>query len=284
MSAIPYVGKCFSTVEDFLAYLDAIRFGAWRPSYVVAHHTGGPDLKTWRGWQTRAVPVTDEQWLKNLAEYYGSPPPRGPGDGPWQHGPHFMFTPKSYGVLSLPTVRGTHAKSFNANSWSVEMVGDFDSEPFDGDVRDRYVAGLAALHVAAGLHLEPFEKRVRGLHFHRDDPLTSKTCPGKHVEKPALVDLVQAQIDKMTGVDREHQPDVTVPVPAEADAAHASRSGVVTIDNLTVRAGAGVKNPPVRSLRKGDRVQILGEADNAGTKWANIAPGEWVAARFVSGA
>jgi len=29
--AIPYVGKCFTTAAEFLAYLDDIKFGAWRP-------------------------------------------------------------------------------------------------------------------------------------------------------------------------------------------------------------------------------------------------------------
>src|SRR5437899_2633856 len=52
--AIPFVGKSFSTVPEFLAYLDGIRFGAWRPRFVTMHHTGGPNLKTWQGWQTRA--------------------------------------------------------------------------------------------------------------------------------------------------------------------------------------------------------------------------------------
>lgn len=274
MSSIPFVGKCFGTAKEFLAYLDALQFGAWRPQYVVDHHTGSPDLKIWNGWQTRSNPVTDEQWMRNLAEYYGSPPPRGPGDGPWQHGPHFMFTPKNYCVLSTPTVRGTHAKSFNANSWCVEMVGDFDSEPFYGSVRDRYVDGLAALHVAAGLILLPFERGRRGLHFHRDDPLTSKTCPGKNVKKPELIKLVQSRMDAMNGGD--HESSATQPLPAPS-----TKRGIVNENDLSVRAGAGSKNAVLRKLYKGAVVEIIGSAMNGETKWFNIASGEWVAARYI---
>jgi hypothetical protein len=188
--AIPIVGKHFPTAAGFLAYLESLQFGAWRPRFVTMHHTGAPDLKTWRGWQTRAKPVTDEQWLKNLAGYYG-------GLG-WSAGPHFFFTPNNFCVLSPPTARGVHAVSFNAMSWGVECVGDFDREKFEGPVRDKYVEGLACLHISAGLQLEPFEKKVRGLHFHRDDPKTSKTCPGKGVDKAALIKLVRAKIHQLT--------------------------------------------------------------------------------------
>jgi hypothetical protein len=191
MTSIPNVGKCFSTTKEFLAYLKGIKFGAWRPQFVTMHHTGAPDLKTWQGWQTRAKPVSDEQWLKNLAKYYGD-------TMKWSSGPHFFFTPNNFCVLSPPTARGVHAVSFNAMSWGVECVGDFDREKFDGAVRDKYVEGLACLHIASGLQLEPFEKKVRGLHFHRDDPKTTKTCPGRGVDKGALIKLVQAKISELS--------------------------------------------------------------------------------------
>lgn len=49
----PIVGKCFPTATGFLAYLESLKFGAWRPRFVTMHHTGSPDLKNWQGWQTR---------------------------------------------------------------------------------------------------------------------------------------------------------------------------------------------------------------------------------------
>jgi len=280
--AIEYIGKCFPTIQTFLEYLESIQFGAWRPSYVVMHHTGSPNLKTWRDWQTRTKPVTDEQWMRNLAEYYGSPPPRGPSDGPWQRAPQFFFTPKNYCVLSLPTTRGTHAKSFNANSWGVECVGDFDSEDFAGPHLERYVAGLAALHVAVGLQLTPFQKSLRGLHFHRDDPLTTKTCPGTKVKKPAVVKLVQASIDALTKGD-----DLNERIEIKPNGS--IRAGLVVDvpagDVLNVRAAASGRAPRVATFTLGDAVTITGEATNGDSLWLSIdLPGDtdgYVAARYI---
>lgn len=271
---IPIIGKCFPTVDGFVAYLESIQFVAWRPRYVVMHHTGAPDLKTWNGWQTRPKPVTDEQWMLNLQKYY-----EGLG---WQRAPQFFFTPRNFCVLSLPTARGTHAVSFNANSWGVECVGDFDREPFDGPVRDRYVEGLAALHLAAGLQLAPFERAVRGLHFHRDDPLTSKTCPGKNVLVSIVIDLVQARMNAMTAGDHPEEQIVAAP-------AAATRVGTVKVpagDTLNVRAAASAKAPLLATLKPGERVSILGDAKNGVDHWLRIdiagEPDGWVAARFVT--
>lgn len=278
--AIPNVGKCFSTSEQFLDYLDGIQFGAWRPRFVTMHHSGGPNLKMWRDWQVRAKPVTDEQWMKNLASYYGSPPPIGPRDGPWRSGPHFFFTPKNFCVLSPPTSRGVHAKSFNAMSWGVECVGDFDSEPFDGEVRDRYIEGLACLHLATGLQLDPFERGVRGLHFHRDDPQTNKTCPGLKVKKPDIIALVKAKMATMTGGD--HEDDTPI-----APTMSARKTGTVNTDDLNVRASASGKAPIVGKLDKGDKVTITGQAKNGETTWLEIHGEQgksqgYVAGRFVT--
>jgi hypothetical protein len=184
MPAIPIVGTCFATPADFLAYLEALKFGAWRPQFVTMHHTGAPDLATWQGWQTRASPVSDAQWLKNLAGYYGSLG--------WHAGPHVFVTPKHICVLSSPTARGVHAVSFNALSWGVEVVGDFDRDRLDGGYLDFVAAALAAMHIAAGLAPEPFRLRRSGLHFHRDDPKTRKTCPGTSIRKDAIIKAVAA--------------------------------------------------------------------------------------------
>lgn len=266
MSAIPFVGKCFPTAAQFLAYLDSLKWGTWRPRFVTMHHTGAPNLKTWRDWQSRPKPISDEQWMKNLAAYYGN-------EMGWSAGPHFFFTPNNFCVLTPPTGRGVHAVSFNAMSWGVECVGDFDVEKFDGAVRDKYIEGLACLHIASGLALAPFERGVRGLHFHRDDLKTTKTCPGKGVDKAAVIKLVQAKMLAMSGGE---QPDEKVePVKVKND-----RTGTVNTDGLNVRADASAKAPTVKSLKKGTSVTITGEAMNGDTRWLAVAGG-YVSARYV---
>ena len=78
-----------------------------------------------------------------------------------------------------------------------ETVGEFEREPFAGPVKDNLIAALAILHAAAGLSPLPYGRGVRGLHFHKEDPVTThKSCPGRHMVKPdpALV--------KGSGVER----------------------------------------------------------------------------------
>lgn len=273
--AIPFVGWCFPTAKGFLDYLDDLKFGAWRPKFVTMHHTGGPDLKTWQAWQKRNPAVTDEQWMKNLAGYYGkSKAQGGPADGPWKSGPHFFFTPNNYCVLSPPTARGVHAKSFNATSWGVECCGNFDSEPFTDALKDRYAEGLACLHIAAGLDLEPFSRGLRGLHFHRDDPATNKTCPGKKVGKDAMVAAIRSKMDDLS--DGSHEDDEPPPAPVKSD-----RFGIVNTNDLKIRTDPGAKYPPVGALNNGAKVTITGEARNGDTLWYRITDG-WIAARYVT--
>jgi hypothetical protein len=274
---IPFVGKCFPTADQFMDYLDTITFGAWRPAFVTMHHTGGPNLKQWQAYGTRKPPISDEQWMKNLASYYGkSKAEGGPADGPWRSGPQFFFTPKNFCVLSLPDRRGVHARSFNANSWGVECVGDFDSELFTEELAERYATGLACLHVVAGLSPGDFRLKVRGLHFHRDDPLTSKTCPGTKVSKHDMVSRIQKKMVGLSNLDDDDKPPHVQPA-----ARHGVIAGLPADDpSLNVRAGAGGKYPVIRVLRNGDAVKIEGETVTSGTKWLDIGGG-FVAARYV---
>jgi hypothetical protein len=85
----------------------------------------------------------------------------------------------------------------------------------------------ACLHIATGFQLAPFERGVRGPHF-RNNPKTTKTCPGKGVDKAALIKLVLAKIITMTGGD--HPAEQLKPVAAKKD-----RTGIVNTDGLNVR-------------------------------------------------
>lgn len=266
MAPIANVGKVFPTAQGFLAYLDSIKFTGWKPSYVVVHHTGAPTLKNWQDWQTRKYPVSDAQWLKNLAAYYGN-------NLGWSSGPQFFFTPNNFCVLSPPERRGIHAASFNANSWGVEMVGNFDVEAWGGDYRAKYIEGLACLHIATGLALDPYVRGKSGLHFHRDDPKTSKTCPGTRVAKPTMIAEIRAAMARLGG--GEAPPQKITPISTS------EKTGTVTTDGLNVRTGAGQKHPAVRKLAKGAKVTIHAQAMNGTTRWLRIGVNEWVSAQFV---
>ncbi|WP_061026281.1 N-acetylmuramoyl-L-alanine amidase [Bradyrhizobium sp. CCH5-F6] len=277
MTAISFIGKCFPTAKEFLDYLDTIQFKAWTPRFVTMHHTGGPSLATWKTYAhgNRKVPISDAQWMKNLAAYYGN-------ELGWSAGPHFFFTPDNFCVLSLPEKRGVHAVSFNANSWGVECVGDFDSEPFTPDLANRYAEGLACLHVALGINPDPFVFNVRGLHFHRDDPKTTKTCPGRKVDKAVMAGLVKAKMLELTGA-AAHDDDEPPP-----HVSPANRKGKVNVppgDFLSVRDEPSAKSPETRRLQPGEAIEIIGDAMNGATRWYKIASpdgGDFVAARYVT--
>jgi len=183
------VGRLFSPVE-FEIYIRSLKFGLWRPQFVVVHNTSAPDLKTWHGWQARTPPINDVRWAQNLVGYYRD-------QMKWSAGPHLFITPAGILAFSPLTGPGVHSPAWNSITWGVETVGEFEREPFDGASRDNLVAALASLHIAAGLSPLPYLLGHHGLHFHKEDPITThKSCPGRNMVKADLVELVVAEIQR----------------------------------------------------------------------------------------
>lgn len=181
------VGRSFSPAA-FEAYVAGLTFALWRPQFIVVHNTSAPDLATWRGWQARKPPITDEHWAQNLVGYYRD-------QMKWSGGPHLFVTPGGILAFTPLTGPGTHSPAWNSISWGVETVGEFESEPFDGPVRDNLISALATLHIAAGLAPLPYLIGHRGMHFHKEDPVTThKGCPGRHMVKADLAAAVTAEI------------------------------------------------------------------------------------------
>lgn len=151
------------TPRDFAAYLAGLKRPAWVRG-ITLHHTAAPSLAQ------RPRGLT-EQHMRNLADYYRN-------DLGWKAGPHLFIDELLIHGLTPLDERGTHARSFNATHLGIEVLGDYDAEsPLTG-------RGLQCWTTAAGA--------VRALlnwlglpnwavNFHRDDPRTTKTCPGKLV-------------------------------------------------------------------------------------------------------
>ena len=187
MSWTPIVGQSFQP-DGFEHYVASLKFNLWRPRFVVVHNTSVPDIKTWQRWQVRTPPITDERWAANLVGYYRD-------QQRWSAGPHLFITPAGILAFTPLTHPGVHSPAWNSISWGVETVGEFEREPFTGPIRENLVAALAILHAAAGLQPLPYERGVRGLHFHTEDPKTThKDCPGKNMVKADLVKAVQDEI------------------------------------------------------------------------------------------
>lgn len=170
------IGRSFSP-EEFAAYLEALEWGAWSPDFLVLHHTAVPSLAQ------RPNGLTHRHIL-NLERYYRH-------EKGWSAGPNLFVDFRQIWIFSPLTAPGVHAKSFNAHSLGLEMLGNYDHEPFDSglglQVRRNAVAALGALSAILGL--DP-----GSLRFHRDEPQTSKSCPGRLVNKLQVIQEIRDYI------------------------------------------------------------------------------------------
>jgi hypothetical protein len=190
------VGKGFRS-DGFAAYVSTLTFSEWRPQFVVVHNTSLPRLSQWHS-------TPGEQRMRNLEHFYRD-------QQKWSAGPHVFIADDLIWVFTPLTVSGVHSPSWNGVSWGVEMVGEYEDEPFGPAVRENTVDALAVLHACRGLNPDT-------IRFHKEDPLTThKTCPGKNVNKADLISRVH---DRMNGGDRgEHVPPPATAITASSPAA-----------------------------------------------------------------
>ena len=188
------VGEGFTALE-FEAYVRTITFDKWRPQFVVLHNTGDPTFAEWH-----SVPTS--QRLKGLESYYRD-------DQGWSGGPHLFVADDKIWVFTPLTTPGVHSPSWNAVSWGVEIVGDYDHELFRSDVRANVIAALATLHMAVGLDPQT-------LRLHKDDPKTThKYCPGTRVSKADIMKALEEAL--FVEAPGEHLPGRTARTPRPAD-------------------------------------------------------------------
>jgi hypothetical protein len=160
-----WIGRGF-TPAAFALYATTLDLSLWTPQFLVIHNTQIPTFADWHD-------VSGAQRMQGLADYYRH-------DQGWSGGPH-LFIADDYVWLGTPlSVPGVHSPSWNAVSWGVEIVGDYDHEPFRDDVKANVISALASLHRLAGWT----EPKIK---LHRDDPLTEHTyCPGSAVNRVEL--------------------------------------------------------------------------------------------------
>lgn len=159
-------------VDEFEAYLEIFQIGKWKPKHIVIHHCSAPSLKQ------RPLGFQPQHML-NLKEYYE-------GKG-WSSGPHLFIDDDQVWTFSPMTAKGTHAVSFNSTGIGIEMLGDYDYEdPWSG----RGKAVLTTTAKAVKLLMWKFGLDATSIKFHRDDPKTDKSCPGKKITKESFLKLL----------------------------------------------------------------------------------------------
>ena len=170
------VGKVWSP-EMFKEYLKGTKPPLWATS-VTIHHTASPSL-------AQRPDGFTAQHIRNIQSFYQ----RTLG---WSKGPHFFIDDDQIWGMTPPTMQGIHAKSFNSTSIGIEVLGDYDSEQHDTG-RGKLCWDLAASATKALLDWLGVSPNTRTIYFHRDDPKTSKTCPGRKVTKDWFIDLVSGR-------------------------------------------------------------------------------------------
>lgn len=125
--------------------------------------------------------------------------------GGWTAGPHIYIVhgapnPAHDGIWQLTPLNmsGNHAVSFNATHWGWEIVGDYDRAPWSAPL-----AGLVEGAAAAALHWRGLS--ASAINGHRDDPKTTKTCPGAAIN----LDQVRLRVTGRLHVLREAPPAAT---------------------------------------------------------------------------
>lgn len=125
------------------------------------HHTYRPTREQWHGLRT----------MRGLKTHY-----RQVEGGTWDSGPHLFLAPDGI-WQGTPLYRpGIHAGRCNRDHVGVEVVGDYDREPWSREVRSLVFGVADALLDRLGLPVTWWT--VNG---HREC-LANKTCPGRMVD------------------------------------------------------------------------------------------------------
>lgn len=167
------VAKSFDA-QGFDEYLHTLIWQAWRPSFIVLHNTGTPNLAQ------RPDGLT-LQHIKNLEVYYRD-------QNKWSAGPHLFIDDKQIWVFTPLTVSGVHSPSYNKLAIGIEMLGDYSKDFFDSGrglaVQKNTVAAIASLSAVLGI--DPNTMKL-----HKEDKATTHDCPGKNVNKAKVIQAVK---------------------------------------------------------------------------------------------
>lgn len=173
------VGKVW-TPETFEKYLETIKAPVWA-SKICLHHTAAPSLAQ----RPKGFTI---QHIVNIKDFYQN-------TLGWKRGPHFFVDEDQIFGMTPPQIQGTHAVSFNSSAIGIEVLGDYDTEnPLAGRGLECWQTTAKMVKILAKwLNIPINEKTIL---FHRDDPKTTKTCPGAKIKKDWILSLINEISDK----------------------------------------------------------------------------------------
>lgn len=176
-----HTGKVWSR-QTFAPYGETGKRPDWVRG-ITLHHTGAPSLKT----RPNGLTITH---IENIRDYYQN-------QLGWKSGPHlFIDDTQIFGMTPLYE-KGVHARSFNRSHVGIEVLGNYDIESHD--TGRGMECWLTAAYAIVAL------RRAWGklpLNLHRNDPKTSKTCPGAPVTVAWVEQLVELASDEHPSAPR----------------------------------------------------------------------------------
>ena len=209
MAGFDDTGVFYNSAQAFIAELRSNKTSFWRAlKGVCLHHTGFPDLR-----------MRKQGFRKQLMENieYGYRKNKG-----WTRAPH-LFIDEDEGWGMTPTnERGIHAIAFNKYYLGFEVLGDYNvkDDPFSG--RGAACWAMASLFTACVLYVKGWEATNATIKFHREDKRTSKTCPGRKIDKAWFIKKVAADLKKLRAVAKEPTEKQTELIPTSQSSAHLS--------------------------------------------------------------
>jgi len=172
-------GRCM-TIDQFVAYVEDLRFPTPLPDRIFLHHTWKPTKQDWRGYSS----------IMAMKSYYEQQPwvdEEGRKHEGWNAGPHLFVADDGIWLFSDLRYDGVGAQGHNTGTRHLEMVGDYDNALPSGATLANTIAALGILHIKLGRDIEQ-------LCFHRD--VSYKSCPGWAVQKGWIIPQVSAWIDE----------------------------------------------------------------------------------------
>jgi hypothetical protein len=151
----------FTDAAALAAHMDQLGPITWYTG-VTVHHTAIPTVAQWRG----------EQSMVAIGRHYRV-------TNKWSAGPHIFVGPDGIWTGTPLTQRGIHAVSFNATHVGVEVVGNYDAHGWLEPIRSYTYDVLELLLRRRGL----LASKLNG---HRNDPQTTKHCPGHAIDLDAV--------------------------------------------------------------------------------------------------
>ncbi len=179
--------------DEFESYVVTIKFSDWKPKFIVLRHTVRPRL-------TQRPNGMTKTHIMDMAEYFDR-------QG-WSGGPHLYIDQNRIWVFNSLSAPGVHTRNWNKESFGVEMVGYYNTEPFDDRVRDNTVSAIASLCKATDIS-------PNDIRFPRDHPAyqdmsgflesAGATSPGRNVSKSDIISRVEKRLEELESHNHERQ-------------------------------------------------------------------------------